>query len=70
MPTRAKRFYLCNLIPLWEIDEPDMDVDWPIYHAFYGDLIETRADPIQDRRDMLAHTRPVGATARKLDLGR
>src|SRR5438874_4342250 len=44
MPTRAKRFYLCNLIPLWEIDEPDMDVDWPIYHAFYGDLIETRAD--------------------------
>jgi phosphatidylserine/phosphatidylglycerophosphate/cardiolipin synthase-like enzyme len=43
MPSRAKRFYLCNLIPLWEIDEPDMDVDWPFYHAYFGDLIDMRA---------------------------
>lgn len=49
MPSRAKRFYLCNLIPLWEIDEKDMAVDWPTYHAYFGDLIEMRAD-IQKRR--------------------
>lgn len=49
MPARAKRFYLCNLIPLWEIDEKDMAVDWPNYHAYFGDLIELRAD-IQKRR--------------------
>jgi hypothetical protein len=41
---RAKRFYLCNLIPLWEIDEPDMDVDWPVHHACFGDFVEMRAD--------------------------
>lgn len=49
MPSRAKRFYLCNLIPLWEIDEKGMDVDWPVYHAFFGDLIEMRAE-IRDRK--------------------
>jgi phosphatidylserine/phosphatidylglycerophosphate/cardiolipin synthase-like enzyme/DNA-binding beta-propeller fold protein YncE len=44
MAERAKRFYLCNLIPLCEIDEENMDVDWPGYHAYFNDLIEMRAD--------------------------
>jgi hypothetical protein len=44
MPSRAKRFYLCNLIPLWEIDEPNMDVDWPVYYAYFDDFIDLRAD--------------------------
>jgi hypothetical protein len=49
MPARAKRFYLCNLIPLWEIDEEDMDVDWPVYHAYFGDRVDMRAD-VKNRR--------------------
>ena len=49
MPARAKRFYLCNLIPLWEIDEQNMDVDWPLYHAYFDDLMELRAD-IKERQ--------------------
>lgn len=44
MPERAKRFYLCNLIPLWNIDEENMDVDWPVYHGYFGDLIDMKAD--------------------------
>jgi phosphatidylserine/phosphatidylglycerophosphate/cardiolipin synthase-like enzyme len=49
MAKSAKRFWLCNLIPLWEIDEKDMEVDWPRFHAFFGDRIEMRAD-ISKRR--------------------
>ena len=49
MPEKAKRFYLCNLIPLWQIDERDMDVDWPVYHAYFGDLIPMKAD-VQRRK--------------------
>lgn len=44
MPTSAKRFYLCNLIPLWNIDEENMDVDWPVHHAYFDELIDMRAD--------------------------
>jgi phosphatidylserine/phosphatidylglycerophosphate/cardiolipin synthase-like enzyme len=44
MPTSAKRFYLCNLIPLWNIDEENMDVDWPVHHAYFNELIDMRAD--------------------------
>lgn len=44
MPTSAKKFYLCNLIPLWNIDEENMDVDWPVHHAYFGELIDMRAD--------------------------
>jgi phosphatidylserine/phosphatidylglycerophosphate/cardiolipin synthase-like enzyme len=44
MAERAKRYYVCNLIPLWEIDEENMDVDWPNFHAYFNDLIEMRAD--------------------------
>jgi phosphatidylserine/phosphatidylglycerophosphate/cardiolipin synthase-like enzyme len=49
MPEKAKRFYLCNLIPLWQIDERDMDVDWPVFHAYFGDLIPMKAD-VQRRK--------------------
>src|ERR1035441_8945660 len=35
-----------------------------------GLVIEPRADAIQHRRDVLAHIRPIRATARKLDLRR
>lgn len=55
MAERAKRYYVCNLIPLWEIDEENMDVDWPNFHAYFNDLIEMRADikkrPIRWTRD-------------------
>lgn len=44
MPTSAKRFYLCNLIPLWNIDEENMDVDWPVHHAYFDELIDMRAN--------------------------
>jgi phosphatidylserine/phosphatidylglycerophosphate/cardiolipin synthase-like enzyme len=44
MPERAKRFYVCNLIPLWEVDEGNLDVDWPLYHVYFNDLIEMKAD--------------------------
>lgn len=38
----AKRFYLCNLIPLWEIDDDKLDVDWGSNSARDGDSIELR----------------------------
>lgn len=44
MAESAKRFYLCNLIPLWEIDEKDMEVDWPNYYSYFGSLIDMKAD--------------------------
>ena len=44
MPESAKRFYLCNLIPLWEIDEKDVDVDWPLYHAYFNESIDMKAE--------------------------
>lgn len=44
MPNRAKRFYLCNLIPLWEIDEKGLAVDWPVHRAGFGERVALRAD--------------------------
>lgn len=44
MPATAKRFYVCNLIPLWNVDEENVSVDWPTYHRFFGDLIELKAE--------------------------
>jgi hypothetical protein len=39
---RAKRFYLCNLIPLWEIDDEHLEVDWAQDEARAGDFVELR----------------------------
>ena len=39
---RAKRFYLCNLIPLWEIDDAHLDVDWTQESAKNGEIVEMR----------------------------
>ena len=38
----VKKFYLCNLIPLWEIDDENLDVDWIQKHARHGDVVEMR----------------------------
>jgi hypothetical protein len=37
---RAKRFYLCNLIPLWEIDDERLEVDWLQEKAQDGNVVE------------------------------
>jgi phosphatidylserine/phosphatidylglycerophosphate/cardiolipin synthase-like enzyme len=47
MPERAKRLYLCNLIPLWEIDEENVDVDWPVYHGYFAERIDLRAKVLE-----------------------
>lgn len=39
---RAKRFYLCNLIPLWEIDSANLEVDWTQESAKNGEVVEMR----------------------------
>lgn len=39
---RAKRFYLCNLIPLWEIDDDHLAVDWTKEDAKNGEIVEMR----------------------------
>ena len=39
---RAKRFYLCNLIPLWEIDDGHLEVDWTKDEAKNGEIVEMR----------------------------
>lgn len=39
---RAKRFYLCNLIPLWEIDDDHLEVDWTQEDAKNGEIVEMR----------------------------
>jgi hypothetical protein len=39
---RAKRFYLCNLIPLWEIDDAHLEVDWTQESAKNGEIVEMR----------------------------
>lgn len=39
---RAKRFYLCNLIPLWEIDNAHLEVDWTQENAKNGEIVEMR----------------------------
>ncbi|HEX5883108.1 MAG TPA: hypothetical protein VFY67_01050 [Pyrinomonadaceae bacterium] len=39
---RAKRFYLCNLIPLWEIDDDHLEVDWTQEAAKNGEIVEMR----------------------------
>lgn len=39
---RAKRFYLCNLIPLWEIDNAHLAVDWTQESAKNGEIVEMR----------------------------
>jgi len=39
---RAKRFYLCNLIPLCEIDDEHLGVDWTQEEAKNGDIVEMR----------------------------
>src|SRR5215212_2593137 len=39
---RAKRFYLCNLIPLWEIDDDHLAVDWTQEDARNGEIVEMR----------------------------
>lgn len=39
---RAKRFYLCNLIPLWEIDDDHLEVDWTREDAKNGEIVEMR----------------------------
>jgi hypothetical protein len=39
---RAKRFYLCNLIPLWEIDNAHLEVDWTQESAKNGEIVEMR----------------------------
>ncbi|MGH9751200.1 MAG: hypothetical protein ACREA2_00305 [Blastocatellia bacterium] len=39
---RAKRFYLCNLIPLWEIDDERLEVDWTQEEAVDGDVVEMK----------------------------
>ena len=39
---RAKRFYLCNLIPLWEIDNAHLEVDWTQDAAKNGEIVEMR----------------------------
>lgn len=39
---RAKRFYLCNLIPLCEIDDAHLEVDWTQESAKNGEIVEMR----------------------------
>src|SRR5688500_11186696 len=39
---RAKRFYLCNLIPLCEIDDEHLEVDWIQENAKNGEIVEMR----------------------------
>lgn len=39
---RAKRFYLCNLIPLWQIDNAHLEVDWTQEAAKNGEIVEMR----------------------------
>jgi|GEM_PF-2155849 len=39
---RAKRFYLCNLIPLWEVDDDHLAVDWTQEAAKNGEIVEMR----------------------------
>ena len=39
---RAKRFYLCNLIPLCEIDDEHLEVDWTQEAAKNGEIVEMR----------------------------
>jgi hypothetical protein len=39
---RAKRFYLCNLIPLWEIDDEHLEVDWIQEEAVDGEIVEMK----------------------------
>jgi hypothetical protein len=39
---RAKRFYLCNLIPLWEIKDEHLGVDWTRKDAKDGEVVEMR----------------------------
>jgi hypothetical protein len=39
---RAKRFYLCNLIPLCEIDDDHLAVDWTQEDAKNGEIVEMR----------------------------
>src|SRR5882672_5220253 len=51
MPTRAKRFYLCNLFPLCEIDEKDMDVDTELNIAILDEKVVGNF-----RRRLWAHT--------------
>ncbi len=38
----AKRLYLCNLIPLWELDDEKLDVDWESARARKNDIVELR----------------------------
>jgi hypothetical protein len=38
----AKRFYLCNLIPLCEIDDDHLEVDWTKEEAKNGEIVEMR----------------------------
>lgn len=42
MAARSKRFYLCNLFPLWEIDDEHLEVDWDQEHTREEDLVEMR----------------------------
>ena len=42
MAARAKRFYLCNLIPLWEIDSAHLDVDWTQENAKNDEIVEMK----------------------------
>lgn len=39
----SKRFYLCNLIPLWKIDLAHLEVDWTQEEARDGEVVEMRA---------------------------
>lgn len=39
----SKRFYLCNLIPLWKIDLAHLEVDWTQEEARDGEVVELRA---------------------------
>jgi hypothetical protein len=40
----SKRFYLCNLIPLWNIDDEALDADWGVETAGDGDFVELRIE--------------------------
>ena len=39
---RAKRVWLCGLIPLWEVDSSSLEVDWNRQEARAGDVVELR----------------------------
>src|SRR5688572_510937 len=39
---RAKRLYFCELIPLWELDDDHLEVDWSKEEAKNGEIIEMK----------------------------